>query len=327
MFKALLLNQVEGKTHAEVRPQNVSDLPEGEVLVDVAYSSLNYKDGLAVTGKGKIIRSFPMVPGIDFAGTVAESASDRFKTGDDVILTGWGVGERYWGGFAQKARVKADWLVPMPKGLDAKQAMIIGTAGFTAMLCVMALEEAGVKPDSGKVLVTGAAGGVGSVSVLLLSQLGYHVVAVSGRPETQDFLTALGAKEFIAREVMSKPSNPLESQNWAGAVDVVGGSTLARVLAEMQYGGTVAACGLAGGFDLNTTVMPFILRNVSLRGVDSVSCPQERRIRAWERLAAEMPPSAYAELGCAIALEEVPQAAHDILAGRIQGRMLVNLNL
>ncbi|QTR45566.1 oxidoreductase [Thiothrix litoralis] len=327
MFKALLLNQVEGKTHAEVRRLNIDDLPEGDVLVDVAYSSLNYKDGLAVTGTGKIIRSFPMVPGIDFAGTVAESASERFKPGDQVILTGWGVGERHWGGYAQKARVKADWLVPMPKGLDAKQAMIIGTAGFTAMLCVMALEESGVKPDSGKVLVTGAAGGVGSVSVLLLSQLGYHVVAVSGRPETQDFLTALGAKEFIAREVMSKPAHPLESQNWAGAVDVVGGSTLARVLAEMQYGGTVAACGLAGGFELNTTVMPFILRNVGLRGVDSVSCPQERRIRTWERLAAELPASAYADLGCAIALEEVPQAATDILAGRIQGRMLVNLNL
>lgn len=327
MFKALLLSQVEGKTHAEVRRLNVTDLPEGEVLVDVAYSSLNYKDGLAVTGTGKIIRSFPMIPGIDFAGTVAESASDRFKPGDQVILTGWGVGERYWGGFAQKARVKADWLVPMPAGLDAKQAMIIGTAGFTAMLCVMALEEAGVTPASGKVLVTGAAGGVGSVSVLLLSQLGYHVVAVSGRPETQDFLTALGAKEFMTREEMSRPAHPLESQNWAGAVDVVGGSTLARVLAEMQYGGTVAACGLAGGFELNTTVMPFILRNVSLRGVDSVSCPQERRVRTWERLAAEMPPSAYAELGCAIALEEVPQAAKDILAGRIQGRLLVNLNL
>ncbi|WML89262.1 MDR family oxidoreductase [Thiothrix lacustris] len=327
MFKALLLNQVEGKTHAEVRRLNIDDLPEGDVLVDVAYSSLNYKDGLAVTGTGKIIRSFPMVPGIDFAGTVAESASERFKPGDQVILTGWGVGERHWGGYAQKARVKADWLVPMPKGLDAKQAMIIGTAGFTAMLCVMALEESGVKPDSGKVLVTGAAGGVGSVSVLLLSQLGYHVVAVSGRPETQDFLTALGAKEFIAREVMSKPAHPLESQNWAGAVDVVGGSTLARVLAEMQYGGTVAACGLAGGFELNTTVMPFILRNVGLRGVDSVSCPPERRIRTWERLAAELPASAYADLGCAIALEEVPQAAKDILAGRIQGRMLVNLNL
>lgn len=327
MFKALILSQVEGKTQAEVRHLNVSDLPEGEVLVDVAYSSLNYKDGLAVTGTGKIIRAFPMVPSIDFAGTVAESASERFKPGDPVILTGWGVGERHWGGFAQKARVKADWLVPMPAGLDAKQAMIIGTAGFTAMLCVMALEEAGVTPDSGKVVVTGAAGGVGSVSVLLLAQLGYHVVAVSGRPETQDFLTSLGAKEFMTREEMSRPAHPLESQNWAGAVDVVGGSTLARVLAEMQYGGTVAACGLAGGFELNTTVMPFILRNVSLRGVDSVSCPQERRVKVWERLAAAMPPSAYAELGCAIALEEVPQAAKDILAGRIQGRMLVNLNL
>ncbi|WP_308874687.1 acrylyl-CoA reductase family protein [Thiothrix subterranea] len=222
MFKALILNQVEGKTHAEVRHLNVSDLPEGEVLVDVAYSSLNYKDGLAVTGTGKIIRSFPTASGIDFAGTVAESADARFKAGDPVILTGWGVGERYWGGFAQKARVKADWLVPMPAGLDAKQAMIIGTAGFTAMLCVMALEEAGVTPDSGKVVVTGAAGGVGSVSVLLLAQLGYHVVAVSGRPETQDFLTALGAKEFMTREEMSRPAHPLESQNWAGAVDVVG---------------------------------------------------------------------------------------------------------
>ncbi|WGZ94106.1 MAG: MDR family oxidoreductase [Candidatus Thiothrix putei] len=327
MFKALILSQVEGKTHAEIRRLNVDNLPEGEVLVDIAYSSLNYKDGLAVTGTGKIIRNFPMVPGIDFAGTVAESASDRFKPGDQVILTGWGVGEHHWGGFAQKARVKADWLVPMPAGLDAKQAMIIGTAGFTAMLCVMALEEAGVTPDSGNLVVTGAAGGVGSVSVLLLSQLGYAVTAVSGRPETQDFLTGLGAKAFISREEMSRPAHPLESQNWAGAVDVVGGNTLARVLAEMQYGGTVAACGLAGGFELNTTVMPFILRNVGLRGVDSVSCPAERRLRAWERLAAAMPPSAYAELGCAIALEEVPQAAKDILAGRIQGRLLVNLNL
>lgn len=327
MFKALILNQVEGKTRADIHLLDVADLPEGEVLVDVAYSSLNYKDGLAVTGTGKIIRSYPMVPGIDFAGTVAESASERFKPGDQVILTGWGVGERHWGGYAQKARVKADWLVPMPKGLDAKQAMIIGTAGFTAMLCVMALEEAGVKPDSGKILVTGAAGGVGSVSVLLLSQLGYHVVAVSGRPETQDFLTTLGAKEFIHREVMSEPARPLETQKWAGAVDVVGGNILARILAEMQYGGTVAACGLAGGIELHTTVMPFILRNVSLRGVDSVSCPLERRIRTWERLTAELPKSAYADLGCAIALEEVPQAAKDIMAGRIQGRMLVNLNL
>lgn len=327
MFKALLLNDVEGKVNAEIHQLEVSDLPEGEVLVDVAYSSLNYKDGLAVTGTGKIIRSYPMVPGIDFAGTVVESASERFKPGDEVILTGWGVGERHWGGYAQKARVKADWLVPIPKGLDAKKAMIIGTAGFTAMLCVMTLGEAGVKPDSGKVLVTGAAGGVGSVSVQLLSQLGYHVVAVTGRLETQEYLTALGAKEFIAREVMDKPARPLESQTWAGAVDVVGGTMLARILAEMDYGGTVAACGLAGGHELNTTVMPFILRNVSLRGVDSVSCPLPRRLQAWERLAAELPESAYDMLGCAIALEEVPQAARDIISGRIQGRMLVNLAL
>ena len=326
-MQALILEQQDGKTLSSVQTIDASQLPQGDVTVDVQWSSLNYKDALAITGKGKIIRNCPMIPGIDFAGFVHSSEDPRFHAGQQVLLTGWGVGENHWGGLAERARVKGDWLVAMPQGLDGRKAMVIGTAGFTAMLCVMALEDAGVKPGSGKVLVTGAAGGVGSVSVLLLSQLGYHVVAVSGRPETQDFLTALGAKEFIAREVMSKPSNPLESQNWAGAVDVVGGSTLARVLAEMQYGGTVAACGLAGGFDLNTTVMPFILRNVSLRGVDSVSCPQERRIRAWERLAAEMPPSAYAELGCAIALEEVPQAAHDILAGRIQGRMLVNLNL
>lgn len=327
MFKALILNQIEGKTTAEVRQIDVASLPAGEVLVDVAYSSLNYKDGLAVTGTGKIIRSFPMVPGIDFAGTVVESASDRFQPGDAVILTGWGVGERHWGGYAQKARVKADWLVPMPQGLDAKKAMIIGTAGFTAMLCVMTLEEAGVKPDSGKVLVTGAAGGVGSVSVLLLAQRGYHVVAVTGRPETQEFLTALGAKEFISREVMQEPARPLESQQWAGAVDVVGGDILARILAEMDYGGTVAACGLANSHELHTTVMPFILRNVSLRGVDSVSCPLERRTRAWERLAALLPESAYTDIGCTVALEEVPQAARDIIAGKIQGRMLVDLTL
>lgn len=327
MFKALLLNQNEGKTIAEIRQLDVTDLPAGEVLVDVAYSSLNYKDGLAVTGTGKIIRSFPMVPGIDFAGTVAESASDRFKPGDAVILTGWGVGERYWGGYAQKARVKADWLVPMPKGLDAQKAMLIGTAGFTAMLCVMTLEEAGVKPDSGKVLVTGAAGGVGSIAVQLLAQRGYHVVAVTGRPATHDFLGKLGAKEFISREEMAQPARPLETQRWAGAVDVVGGDILGRVLAEMDYNGAVAACGLASSFKLDTTVMPFILRNVSLRGVDSVSCPLERRTQAWELLAAELPESAYTDIGQTIALDDIPQAAQDIIAGKVQGRILVNLAL
>ncbi len=325
MFKALMLDQIDGKTVADIRQLELADLPENEVLVDVAYSSLNYKDGLAVTGTGKIIRSFPLIPGIDFAGTVAESASDRFKAGDEVILTGWGVGERYNGGYAQKARVKADWLVPMPKGLDARKAMIIGTAGFTAMLCVMTLDEAGVKPDSGKVLVTGAAGGVGSIAVQLLAQRGYHVVAVTGRPESHDFLRKLGAKEFISREEMAQPARPLESQKWAGAVDVVGGDILARVLAEMDYGGAVAACGLANSFKLNTTVMPFILRNVSLRGADSVSCPPERRTRAWELLAAELPESAYTDIGQTIALEDIPQTAQEIISGRVQGRVLVDL--
>jgi acrylyl-CoA reductase (NADPH) len=280
-----------------------------------------------VTGTGKIIRDFPMVPGIDFAGTVASSASDRFSPGDPVILTGWGVGERYWGGFAQKARVRPDWLVPVPEGLDARKAMTIGTAGLTAMLCVMTLEEAGVSPGSGKVLVTGAAGGVGSVAVLLLSRLGYEVTAQSGRPETRDFLSGLGASDFVSRDEMNEPCRPLETQRWAGAVDVTGGAILARVLAEMNYGGAVAACGLAASFKLETTVMPFILRNVSLRGVDSVYCPIERRTEAWRRLAKELPDSAFDEIGTVIGLGEVPQAAADIIAGKIKGRTLVDPNL
>ena len=327
MFKALVLDQVAGQVHAEIRQLQASDLPTGDVLVDVAYSSLNYKDGLAVTNTGKIIRSFPMIPGIDFAGTVLESASERFQSGDQVILTGWGVGEQHWGGYAQQARVKADWLVHTPAGLDARKAMIIGTAGFTAMLCVMALADAGVTPESGKVLVTGAAGGVGSIAVQLLAQRGYHVVAVTGRPETHAFLRNLGAKEFLSREEMCQPARPLEAQRWAGAVDVVGGDILARVIAEMHYGGAVAACGLANSFKLNTTVMPFILRNVSLRGVDSVSCPLPLRTRAWELLAAELPVTAYTDIAQTIALEGIPQAAQAIVQGQIQGRVLVDLSL
>ena len=327
MFKALVLDQVAGQVHAEIRQLQASDLPVGDVLVDVAYSSLNYKDGLAVTNTGKIIRSFPMIPGIDFAGTVLESTSERFQSGDQVILTGWGVGEQHWGGYAQQARVKADWLVHTPAGLDARKAMIIGTAGFTAMLCVMALADAGITPESGKVLVTGAAGGVGSVAVQLLAQRGYHVVAVTGRPETHAFLRNLGAKEFLSREEMCQPARPLEAQRWAGAVDVVGGDILARVIAEMHYGGAVAACGLANSFKLNTTVMPFILRNVSLRGVDSVSCPLPLRTRAWELLAAELPATAYTDIAQTIALEGIPQAAQAIVQGQIQGRVLVDLSL
>lgn len=326
MFKALVLNQIDGKTQAMIRSLSEQDLPTGEVLVDVAYSSLNYKDGLAVTGTGKIVREFPLIPGIDFAGTVAESSDTRFRPGDAVILTGWGVGERHWGGYAQKARVKADWLVPMPAALDPRKAMIIGTAGLTAMLCVMALEEAGITPDQGKVLVTGAAGGVGSIAVMLLAQRGYHVVAVTGRPQTHAYLSRLGAKAFIDRATLSQPSRPLESQRWAGAIDVVGGDMLARILAEMDYNGVVAACGLAGSFTLNTTVMPFILRNVSLRGVDSVNCPLARRLQAWERLATELPDTAYADVAQTIALEEIPQAAQAIIQGQIRGRVLIDVN-
>ncbi|MGL4187195.1 MAG: MDR family oxidoreductase [Thiotrichaceae bacterium] len=327
MFNALVLTQVEGKTQAHIQALTTDDLPAGDVLIAVDYSSLNYKDGLAVTGTGKIIRDFPMVPGIDLAGSVLESNDARYKVGDQVIVTGWGVGERYWGGYAQQARVKADWLVSLPNGLSTQQAMIIGTAGLTAMLCVMALQDGGVQPDAGKVVVTGAAGGVGSITVLLLAQLGYHVVAVTGRPDTHAYLSSLGAKEFLTRDAMLQAARPLENQQWIGAVDVVGGSILSRVLAEMQYNGTVAACGLANSFKLDTTVMPFILRNVRLQGVDSVSCPFTRRQQAWQRLAAELPASAYTELSQVIALAAVPEAAQAIIEGKIQGRVLVDPNL
>ena len=327
MFNALVLTQVAGKTQAHIQALTTDDLPAGDVLIAVDYSSLNYKDGLAVTGTGKIIRDFPMVPGIDLAGSVLESNDTRYKVGDQVIVTGWGVGERYWGGYAQQARVKADWLVPLPNGLSTQQAMIIGTAGLTAMLCVMALQDGGVQPDAGKVVVTGAAGGVGSIAVLLLAQLGYHVVAVTGRPDTHAYLSSLGAKEFLTRDAMLQAARPLENQQWIGAVDVVGGSILSRVLAEMQYNGTVAACGLANSFKLDTTVMPFILRNVRLQGVDSVSCSFTRRQQAWQRLAAELPATAYTELSQVIALAAVPEAAQAIIEGKIQGRVLVDPNL
>jgi acrylyl-CoA reductase (NADPH) len=327
MFKALVLDQTDGQTVAQVKQLQVDELPDEEVRIDVEYSSLNYKDGMAVTGTGKIVRAFPMIPGIDFAGTVVESASDRYQSGDSVILTGWGVGERYWGGYSQMAAARAEWLVSMPQGLDSRKAMIIGTAGLTAMLCVITLEEAGVTPDQGPVLVTGASGGVGSVSVLLLSKLGYEVAAVTGRESTHEYLRSLGASQIVSRDEMSSESRALESQRWAGAVDTVGGSILSRVLAEMKYGGAVAACGLASSFELTTTVMPFILRNVSLCGVDSVSCPFERRSRAWERLAADLPESAYNAISRTIGLEEVELVSREIMAGQVQGRVLIDPNL
>jgi acrylyl-CoA reductase (NADPH) len=293
----------------------------------VEYSSLNYKDGLAVTGKGKIVRQFPLVPGIDLAGAVLEYDSPEYRPGDRVVLTGWGVGERYWGGYSQRARLKSQWLVPLPSGLDAKKAMAIGTAGFTAMLCVMALEEAGVTPGQDKpVIVTGASGGVGSVAIALLAKLGYTVAAVTGRPEGNDYLRSLGASQLIERTEMEKTPRPLETQRWSGAVDTVGSTILARVLAEMDYAGAVAACGLAAGVELPTTVMPFILRGVRLQGVDSVMCPLPRRKQAWERLVNDLPDNALQRIAHVAALEEVPRLAEDIVAGRVRGRVIVDLN-
>ncbi|CAH0541927.1 acrylyl-CoA reductase (NADPH) [Vibrio marisflavi] len=326
MFKALVLNQVEKNTLASIDSLNESVLPEGEVLVEVNYSSLNYKDGLAITGKGKIIRDFPMVPGIDMAGTVIHSDDERFKPGDQVIHTGWGVGENHWGGMAEKARLKADWLVPLPKGLSAKNAMMIGTAGLTAMLCVEAFTDTDLEPSAGEVLVTGASGGVGSIAVTLLSQLGYQVAAVTGRAKKNGpLLKELGATRIIDRAEFEESSRPLERQQWAGAIDTVGSKMLAKVLAKMNYGSTVAACGLAGGFDLPTTVMPFILRNVRLQGIDSVSCPTKKRVACWEALTKLLPDSYYEQACTEIQLDEAPYYAEAITNGQVTGRVVIKL--
>lgn len=326
MFNALVLTQEDKQTLAKVSQISETDLPEGEVLVDVACSSLNYKDGLAVTGVGKIIRNFPMVPGIDFAGTVLESSDQRYKVGDQVILTGWGVGENHWGGLAEKARVRADWLVPMPSNCDAVKAMQIGTAGLTAMLCVQALQKAGVKPSDGEVLVTGASGGVGSVAVTLLAQLGYEVVASSGRVEQNaPLLIKLGAKEVIERSELDIDARPLERQRWAGVVDTVGNKVLATALAQMNYGGAAAICGLAGGFALPTTVMPFILRGVNLLGIDSVACPFEKRQSAWQEVIKLLPESYYQQACQSISLAQVPDFSQQIIKGQVTGRVLVKL--
>ncbi|MDA3139939.1 acrylyl-CoA reductase (NADPH) [Vibrio metschnikovii] len=326
MFKALILNQQEKATTATIESLDETQLPAGEVLVAVEYSSLNYKDGLAITGKGKIIRHFPMVPGIDLAGKVIESNDARYQSGDQVVLTGWGVGENHWGGMAQKARLQADWLVPLVSGLDSKQAMMIGTAGFTAMLCVQAILDAGIQPDRGEIVVTGASGGVGSVAVTLLASLGYQVVAVTGRVEQNGpLLKSLGASRIIDRVEFEEPARALEKQLWAGAIDTVGSKVLAKVLAQMDYNSTVAACGLAGGFDLPTTVMPFILRNVRLQGVDSVSCPPEKRVAAWQSLSQYLPVSYFEQACHEIPLEQVPDYAEAITNGQVTGRVVIKL--
>ena len=322
-FKALVVESGEPYT-ANIRQASTAELPQGEVLVRVAYSSLNYKDGLAITGAGKIIRNFPMVPGIDFAGTVVESASPEYKAGDEVVLTGWGVGERHWGGLAQMARVKSDWLVPLPTGLSLQQVMGIGTAGFTAMLCVMALEKQGISKDK-EVLVTGAAGGGGSIAVAVLAKLGYRVLASTGRPGEEAYLKSLGATEILDRAVLSEPAKALESERFSGAVDTVGGAVLAGVLPRLVYGGSVAACGNAGGVKLETTVFPFILRGVSLLGVDSVMCPKPRRMEAWARLAKDLPLNLLEQAMQTASLEEVPRLAQEILKGQVRGRAVVDL--
>lgn len=324
-MRALLLEQRDNQVLAQVTEIDSAQLPEGEVLVDINWSSLNYKDALAITGKGKVIRHFPMVPGIDFAGKVHSSTDPRFKPGQQVILTGWGVGENHWGGLAEQARVCAEWLSLLPSGLSERQAMILGTAGLTAMLCVMALEEGGVTPNNGDILVTGASGGVGSTAVALLAALGYNVTAISGRSSNTDYLHSLGAKTVLPRSDYLELPRPLEKQLWAGAIDTVGDKLLARVLAQMNYNGTVAACGLAGGYQLPTTVMPFILRNVRLQGVDSVQTPLHRRQMAWERLATLLPESFYQQATQEIQLEDVPATAAALINNQVTGRTLVKV--
>lgn len=327
MNKALVLEQEDKKTLAGVRELASDELPEGDVLINIAYSSLNYKDALAVTGAGKIVHQFPMVPGIDLAGTVAESSCPDYKAGDAVVLTGWSVGERYWGGYAQQMRVQSKWLVPLADGLTGKQAMTIGTAGLTAMLCVMRLQESGLKPEHGRVVVTGATGGVGSLAVALLAKNGFDVVAVSGKADSTDYLKALGASEVLPRSEFEEKARPLDKSLWAGAVDTVGGDILAKVLSQMNYDGRVTTVGLASSFALNTTVMPFILRGVDLLGVDSVMIPYERRVQAWARLAKELPKEIMDQVCEEVSLEQLPERAQSMIEGKVKGRVLVNPNL
>lgn len=328
-MRALIMEQNDdGLAEPQIKDIPESDLPEGDVLVRVEYSTLNYKDGLCLSPKGGgLVRKYPHVPGIDFAGTVEASESPDFKPGDKVVLTGWRVGEVHWGGYAEKARVKSDWLVPLPEGLSTRQAMAVGTAGFTAMLAVLALEDQGLTPDKGPVLVTGASGGVGSVATAILAHLGYEVAAVTGRPEGADYLKSLGATQIVARDDISETvKRPLESETWAGCIDAVGGSMLARVLGQMKYGGSVAAIGLAGGADLPATVIPFLLRGVNLLGIDSVMQPKDNRIRCWNRIASDLPMEKLEEMVRPATLEDLPALGAAILKGGVKGRVVVDLS-
>ena len=326
MFKAIVINKDDKGYRAELGQLEESALPAGDVRVRVHYSTLNYKDGLAITGKGPVVRSFPMVPGIDFAGEVLESTSPEFKVGDAVLLNGWGVGEGHWGGLAQQARVKADWLIPLPKGFTAKQALAIGTAGYTAMLCVMALQKHGVKPADGEVLVTGAAGGVGSFAIALLSKLGFTVVASSGRPQEAEYLRSLGAAEVIDRGSLSEPGKPLARERWAAVVDSVGSHTLVNACAATKSEGAVAACGLAQGMDFPGTVAPFILRGVTLYGINSVTVPKAKRIAAYEQLSALVDLATLEAISHEISLGEAMEYADALMKGNVRGRVIVDVN-
>lgn len=325
-FKALVVNKDDNAFTVDIQQLNLDDLPEGEVLIEVAYSSVNYKDGLAAIPDGKIVSTYPFVPGIDLAGTVVSSEDDRFKEGDQVIATSYEIGVTHYGGFCEYARIPADWIVPLPEGLTLKEAMTFGTAGFTAALSVQYLQDHGVKPEDGPVLVSGATGGVGSAAVSMLSKLGYEVVASTGKDSEHDYLRSIGANEIISREALQPEKiRPLDSQRWAGAVDPVGGKTLAYILSTTKYGGTVAVSGLTGGPNVPTTVFPFILRGVKLIGVDSVYCPMSIRQKLWQRLATDLKPEKLDQITREITLEELPQALKDILQGKLTGRTIVKL--
>lgn len=326
MFKAILINKDDQGYRAQLSDVDESTLPDGDVRVKVHYSTLNYKDGLAITGKGPIVRQFPMIPGIDLTGEVIESKSPEFKIGDLVILNGWGVGESHWGGLAQLARVKSEWLIPLPKAFTPKQSLAIGTAGYTAMLCIMALQRHGLKPSDGEILVTGAAGGVGSFAISLMHQLGFTVVASSGRPEEAPYLKSLGATEVIDRASLSQPGKPLAKERWAGVIDSVGSHTLANACAATKANGAVAACGLAQGMDFPATVAPFILRGITLYGINSVTQPKQQRIEAWDQLASLCKPDQLKTIAKEISLGESIQCAENLIEGKVRGRVIVDVN-
>lgn len=326
MFQGILIEKNDQGYRATVKSIDESQLVNGDVTVKVSHSTLNYKDALAITGKGPVVRNFPLVPGIDLVGTVEQSDSEKFAVGDVVLLNGFGVGEKHSGGLAEKARLKSEWLIPLPNGFSPRQAMAIGTAGYTAMLCVIALEKNGITPDKGEILVTGANGGVGSFAIAILAKLGYQVAASTGRVDQAEYLTKLGATNIIDRAELSVPGKPLAKERWAGAIDSVGSHTLANVCASLQYGGTVAACGLAQGMDLPASVAPFILRGITLVGVDSVMRPLEDRVEAWQRLADILDPTVFEDISIDISLTQALDVANDLLAGKVRGRVVVDIN-